>query len=412
MYLRRALALDPADAYGNEFLGSVYFLEGNVEGALKYWNRARRPRVEEVRFDPEPRLDPALADRALVFSPAEILFTEEYVASRKRLDFLGVFTETRIALESRGGDAFDAVVHAPERRAGWLSLLRGLPFETLYPELPDIRGSGASVASLIRWDGNKRRVRVAFASPLARDPGWRVRLGIDARDENWSVPETGDFNLRKAEASLDLARMTESGTEWSGGFSVSSRSVEVSRQGALLKARGSLTRDLIRVPERNFVLGGSISGELGRLLEGDAGLLGKAEAGLQASWRALAARIRAGALGGDAPFDELFMLGVERDSDLWLRGHAATHEGKKGSGPLGRSFALANLEWQQPLWRPGFATLSAGPFVDIGRVWRGTQSGWLADPGLQATLRAAAGPGVTLSWSRKTVYVAVSPLNW
>ncbi|HZE80311.1 MAG TPA: tetratricopeptide repeat protein, partial [Candidatus Polarisedimenticolia bacterium] len=35
--LHRALRLDPKDAYANEFLATIYFLEGNLEAALKYW---------------------------------------------------------------------------------------------------------------------------------------------------------------------------------------------------------------------------------------------------------------------------------------------------------------------------------------------------------------------------------------
>src|SRR6266851_1596659 len=37
-YLRRALGLAPHDSYANDFLGTVYFLQGNLEAALKYWN--------------------------------------------------------------------------------------------------------------------------------------------------------------------------------------------------------------------------------------------------------------------------------------------------------------------------------------------------------------------------------------
>ncbi len=417
-HLRRALALDPSDAYGNEFLGTLYFLEENYEGAIKYWNRARGPRIEGVRFEPEPRLKPSLADRALVFAPGEVLPLQEYRASARRLEFLGFFSEPRIALDSRG-DAFEAVVRAPERTPGWIALLRGLPFETVFAEFPDIRGSGISVSSMLRWDSDKRRVLSTVATPLAGDPGWRLRLGFDARDENWTVPGAGDFKLRKAEGTLDLARMTEGGTELSAGFGVSSRSIPVpdafgfaSRDGAVLKARGSARRDLLRIPERRFSAAGTISGELGRVLEGRSGAFGKTEIGIEARLRAVTARLRAGAIGGPAPFDELFLLGIERDTDLWLRGHPATRGGRKGNGPIGRSFALANLEWIQPLWHPGFVTVSAGPFLDAGRAWGGTQSAWLADPGIQVVARVAGGAAVTLSWSRKTVYAAVSPLNW
>ena len=35
-HLLQALQLDPTDSYGNDFLGTVYFLQGNLEAALKY----------------------------------------------------------------------------------------------------------------------------------------------------------------------------------------------------------------------------------------------------------------------------------------------------------------------------------------------------------------------------------------
>lgn len=53
-HLRRALRLDPRDTYGNDFLGTVYFLHGNIEAALKYWNRVNKPRIAGVRAVPTP----------------------------------------------------------------------------------------------------------------------------------------------------------------------------------------------------------------------------------------------------------------------------------------------------------------------------------------------------------------------
>ena len=72
-YLRRALRLDPHDSYGNDFLGTVYFLQGNIEAALKYWNRVNKPQIAEVRTAPAPRVKPALLDRAFTFAPASVV---------------------------------------------------------------------------------------------------------------------------------------------------------------------------------------------------------------------------------------------------------------------------------------------------------------------------------------------------
>jgi len=43
-YLHRALKLDARDDYANDFLATIYFLQGNLEAAVKYWNRVSHPK--------------------------------------------------------------------------------------------------------------------------------------------------------------------------------------------------------------------------------------------------------------------------------------------------------------------------------------------------------------------------------
>src|SRR5260370_25457668 len=50
--MRHALKLAPQDSYANDFLGTVYFLQGNLEASLKYSNRVGKPQGIEVRADP------------------------------------------------------------------------------------------------------------------------------------------------------------------------------------------------------------------------------------------------------------------------------------------------------------------------------------------------------------------------
>src|SRR5581483_10655401 len=63
--LRRALKLDSGDRYGNDFLGTLYYLEGNLEAALGYWNRIAKPQIDDVKIEPEPRANPVLLDSTL-----------------------------------------------------------------------------------------------------------------------------------------------------------------------------------------------------------------------------------------------------------------------------------------------------------------------------------------------------------
>ncbi len=108
-YLRRALQLDPHDSYGNDFLGTVYFLEGNLEAALKYWNRVDKPRIAEVHADPVPHLDPVLLDRAFAFAPASTMRLHELWLSHSRVHGLGIFPSYSFDLLAREDGAFDVV---------------------------------------------------------------------------------------------------------------------------------------------------------------------------------------------------------------------------------------------------------------------------------------------------------------
>ena len=52
-----------------DFLASIYYLEGNLEAALKYWNRTGKPKLADLTFNPQPRLSPLFLDRTFLFSP-------------------------------------------------------------------------------------------------------------------------------------------------------------------------------------------------------------------------------------------------------------------------------------------------------------------------------------------------------
>jgi len=94
---------------------------------------------------------------------------------------------------------------------------------------------------------------------------------------------------------------------------------------------------------------------------------------------------------GRAPFDELFNLGQERDTDLYLRGHRGTRAGKKGNSPLGRDYLLWNWEFDRVVYAHSRFDLRLGPVIDTGRVYDrfgnfGSDK-WLWDAGIQARVR-------------------------
>ncbi|HTV60332.1 MAG TPA: tetratricopeptide repeat protein [Verrucomicrobiae bacterium] len=424
-YLRGALWLEPGDAYANNFLGSIYYLEGNLEAALKYWNRAARPHLADFSFQPPPELNPLLLDRTFPFSPGMLWTRDEFLASESHLDALDLFPQRRFDLEAHPDGSFDLRVEAPiagtwnpQRPESWLSLFRGLPYETVYPEFFNLNHSGLNWLSSFRWDDQMRRLHSELASPLFDNPSLRFRFFFDARNENWNIsrtimpsaPAPAFLNLEKLAVGAEFHFLAGPRWQWSLGAEYSDRhfrslsgiplqSSEFFTDGSSLSLRGGVQRSLVRFPERRFTLDSSAGAEIGTFLENPLGRYARFTGDLSAVWFLRArgddyefrSRLRAGGTLGRVPFDQLYMLGFDRDNDLWLRGHPDLRGGQKGNAPLGRNYILLNSDFDKILFNNGFLTLKLGPLLDTGRIY--DPSGffgspkWLWDTGVETKIR-------------------------
>src|SRR5262249_55192096 len=114
--------------------------------------------------------------------------------------------------------------------------------------------------------------------------------------------------------------------------------------------------------------------------------------------------LRGANMFGDVPLDQLFELGLDRYTSLWLRGHRATTDGRKGRAPLGRRYFLANSEYNRTLYDGGCFRIQAGPFLDTGKITDRTgdfgDPKWLVDMGVQVKLRVLSAVSVVLSYGR------------
>jgi tetratricopeptide (TPR) repeat protein len=440
-HLRRALRLDPADTYANDFLAGVYFLQGNVEAALKYWKRVSKPEIEEVRIEPPPRVAPALLDRAFTIAPASALDLRDLQTTKARVRGLNIFSNYRFNLEARPDGKFDLVFRARERNVGprwaWLlALLRGLPYQTVSPEFFNIRGRAINSESLIRWDAEKRRLWTNLSGPLFGDPKMRFQLDLDLRDENWDVGQTSvcpqpgqtevcptsSLNLNRQAFAASATSFVNGRLDWSTGFEISRRNFRdvdaggvltpgLLAQGFQLKHLGQLNYKLLEAPERRISVAGSASTQLGRIWSQQSRVFAKLQSSIETRWFPQSAgddyemrgKISAGQTFGESPFDELFILGVERDNDLWMRAHVGTRDGRKGSAPLGRDYVLSNWELDKNVYDNGLMRLKLGPFLDSGKI-TDSSSGlgsrtWLWDLGAQAKVQAL-GVGIVFSYGK------------
>ena len=357
------------DAFTSEFLATTYFLENNLEAALKYWNRNGSPQLREVQMDFPTRWNPILLDHTLGISRATVLRDEDYVTARKRLDASETFTRYSFDLVPVQGteSEFDLNVRAAER-SQWspLGWFRGLAYETVTPGFTNIGGRAINVESLWRWDLNKRRIALGVSGPVSVNT--RLLAQLDARNEIWEM-DGQTIPLRKEELRLSLSTLATHRWSWSSGGVLTRRP-----SGMSLKYEGTSNYDVLRLPESRLTVSAETRGQFGRAFSTD-DRIARAEAGIQADWLPKAEgddyrvliRTRAGRVWGSAHIDELFALGVDRDEDLWLRGHSTTAEGRKGNGPTGRRYVLLNAEIGKTIFNRGLVKTSIVPFVDIAR---------------------------------------------
>jgi tetratricopeptide (TPR) repeat protein len=436
-YLRRAVSLAPHDSYANDFLGTVYFLQGNLEAALKYWNRVGKPQTVEVRADPAPKVAPALLDRAFAFSPASTLQLSDFLTTEMRIRGLEIFSRHQFDLRTRDDDKFDVWFRNQERngfgRTKWEALLllfRGLPFLSVTPELYNFHHEAINFVSLIRLDPQKRRVFAQFSSPFERSAKYHYEVVADLRNENWGLrnsftgpaPTLASLNLRREALDFSFDSFASGRWRWSASAEISHRDFrsflpgtvltpQLVAKGYQLKQSLQLNTLLWHLPERRFTVEGGVSSQVARLWSQPEESSEKLQGSLEWRWFPRSEgddyetrqQLRAGKTFGTVPFDELFMLGLERDNDLPLRAHIGTRDGRKGSAPLGRDYFLSTWEADKNIYGNGVLTLKLGPFFDIGKITDSSSSlgshEWLWDIGAQAKLRVF-GTGVVFSYGK------------
>jgi hypothetical protein len=171
----------------------------------------------------------------------------------------------------------------------------------------------------------------------------------------------------------------------------------------------SLERKLWLIPERRFSSEVFTNFEVGKLFRSEGGRFSRLQAGIKSEWfpRAkgddyvLSTQFRAGTQDGKLPFDELYILGLERDNDLWMRGHIATENRKRGSGFLGREYLLLNSEFDKRIYQHSYFDLRLGPSLDVGKIYDKNgdfgSNKWLWDAGI--LLKARLRNGITVIFS-------------
>jgi len=424
-WLRRALRLDPRDPYANNFLATVYFLSGNLPAALRYWNRIGKPSIVTLELDPHLRIHRLVLDRSFAFSPAAVLREPQLITTETRLDALGIFSGYNIHLDALPGGRFNAVFRAQEQNgfgssatAALLSTFAGAPYETLYPSYRNLNRSAMNVDALLRFDPQKRRAWAALSAPLNGLPQWRWQVSTDLRNENWAIrrsftgaaPLLGSLNLERESASATLTSLASGALQWSAGAELSHRTYRNVVSGSALTPSlvtpgfeltqlTGLHARLLDLPQDRFTLTAGAASGFARTLSTPSHLSEKLQGSALVYWLPgfrgdndeLIQQFRIGKIFGTAPFDNLSVFGMDRDdTDLWMRAHLTTRDGRKGSSPIGDAYLLSNTDFYRRIYGSGLLAIHIGPLLDIGKMSAPTSGlspdQWLFDAGLEARL--------------------------
>lgn len=419
-WLRGALKLKPGDAYAQNFAGTVNYLWGNLPAAIQHWNRVEKPFLNAIEFDPNLRTRRLLLDRSFAFAPQQLLHLPEYETTEARLNALGIFSTYNMALAQRRDGRFDAQFHGMERNGfgpgrvpALISVLSGVPYETVYPSYWNMGRRAMNLNALLRWDAEKRRAWADVSAPVHELPQFRWNADLDLRAENWDVrrwygaaPSLGSLHLRKAAATAIFADIHSGSLQWKIGGELSGRRFTQVVAGTAIPAKltengveaaflGQADGTLLRMPERRFTIAAQAGARLARLWSSPARMFSSVDGGTMLEWMPgsetglwrLVQRVRAGKTFGTPPFDELYELGMERDNDLWLRGVVATRGRRNGSGLLGTAYLLANSDLTRRVYSNGLVSIGMGPLFDFGRMAGPTAElsprDWLASSGAE-----------------------------
>ena len=426
--LRRALDLAPDDEYARNFLGSLYLLDSNLDAALAQWNRIDQPRLSSVEMPAGLHTNAVLLDRALTFAPATTLQLSELRTSRARLNLLDAFSSYDFDLvPATPDDGYKLRLRGSERRglfsSPWFSLARsarGLPYRTVFLEHDNGGGNTASLHAIARWDPYRRRAHLVYSRPLAGEARYRWHAFGDAREETWDltrrIADFQNFRLHKIEAGAGFDSVVNGSFRWGAEAAAVVRSFrgEGTDNVRMPDAAGARTHVTFNwtplyLPARRMSITTETRVGLGSF-GGDGGArYGRAETAVQLrlssgkNWN-FHTRLSAGVLPGTAPFDELYILGVERDNELVFRGIRNDQDGRKGSAPVGDRYWLSSTDLTHRVARFSLAEIHAGPFFDAGAVR--DSLGQFGDPstqfaaGVQLELRVLGAFGIRLLYGR------------
>ena len=433
--LSHALAIRE-DAYTRDLLASALQMAGREREALLAWNALGKPTLRAVEIGGLKVTRDAVARRELGVAPGEVLTPARLRATSRRLEETGAFDRVTVRPRPRGDGTADLDVALTERHGlgrGKADVLVttavNLAWQRFRLRYSNLAGTGVALGASLRWQENRPETALQLQWPRPFGLPAYARLSGFRGEQAYDLGQP--LAMRRRGFDLGVRHVLDDGVTLSLGARVRDRrfsrpsadatpglvaGLEAALEARLLETRRQRLDGTLRV----FGASPALASQL-EYAQADAELrydcvLSEPE-GRSVERSVLAARLRAGWGTDGLPLDEMYAPGISPESDLPLRAHPLTRHGTIGANPVGRSVALANVEWRRRLvHRPAFDVSAVG-FLDAVRVGRpavGSTARFLADAGVGLRISILAGPVIRLdqAWglndARHALFVGLS----
>jgi tetratricopeptide (TPR) repeat protein len=386
--LRQALRVDPSDAYASDMLATIDISEGDVQSALRSWNKTGRPIINDILHNYYLNFGSWLVRRAVAFHPAGVLRYSEWKTTQARLFETGVFTNVGLEIEpTQVTDQYNAIVRTTAKTntlADFLfNAVKGAPVQTSFLNVWNIGNSGVNFNSYYRWDANRRRLQGALNIPLPIFGIVQLQLGNTWRFERWNLtpvilPQYRSRALLDFDANelqIYIKQIPHYRFELEGGFeywnraargdlpqiytnSINTGILRAATNIRLLDRRYENRLRLEAFSSRPWLIGStSFSGGVAEL---DNRFTVSKDSRTYIDWS-----IKGGTARGALPVEDYFVLGLDTRTVNPLRAHTTARDGHYGNGPMGTDFVLVNTEVDRHLATiPLFNALNI-PFLSV-----------------------------------------------
>ena len=370
--LRRALVVDPNNNYASDLLATIDMSEGEVQSALRSWNKSGRPVINDILHNYYLTFGSWVVRDAVAFHPTDVLQYSQWKTTEARLFETGNFANAGLEVEPTVvPDEYNAIVRTTAKNNSLANVLfgvfKGVPIKTSYLDFWNIGNSGVNFNNNYRWEENRRRVEAGFKIPVPLAGLLFFEPGDIWRDENWDVSsqlqpqvtQNPNFSYKANAVGARLKAIPHYRVELGAGFQYRNRFATGSLPQLftnihkVAKFDAELNLRLFDGDYQNLLqLAGfgarrSVLGDInfsGAVAELDNRINFSRDTRTSLDWV-----LKAGTSRGSLPLDEYFLLGVDTNPANLLRGHTATEHGRYGHGPMGTDFGLVNVDLERRL---------------------------------------------------------------